>query len=449
LNVFVFGEGSSGELGLGRIGPVIDVRRPRLNPNLLPEKAGVVQLAAGGMHVVALTHDNVLLTWGVNDQGALGRDTTYKDGDPVPHEPAKEAPADDESDDGPTVHDMNPLEAYPGAMSMENVPEGTIFTQVAAGDSSTLALTDKGHVYSCGTFRVSALLTSLVSDSNYIQQGNEGILGYNPNVKVQPTLTKLLNLKNIVKICCGDNHCLALDAKGNCFSWGSGQQNQLGRRVLERTRQQGLIPRDFGGLPKNKIAHVGAGAYHSFAVEKSGKVWAWGLNSYGNCGISTDAGDDEATIPVPTPVDTLKGKNVLNITGGSHHSLAVTADGEALVWGRLDGAQLGMDLSKLDEDDIIRDKGLVRILSTPKPIEGVGKAVLAAIGSDTSMVLNEAGKAFTWGFSANYQTGLGTDVDVPIARMIDNTAVREKVLVWGGLGGQFGIVASVASAAKN
>ncbi|MCJ1281351.1 hypothetical protein MMC26_000670 [Xylographa opegraphella] len=67
LDVFVFGEGSSGELGLGSTGSVIDVKRPRLNPKLSAVDVGVVQLAMGGMHAVALTHDNKILTWGVND----------------------------------------------------------------------------------------------------------------------------------------------------------------------------------------------------------------------------------------------------------------------------------------------------------------------------------------------------------------------------------------------
>ena len=68
LKVFVFGEGTAGELGLGTDKKCIDVKRPRLNANLDAEKVGVVQIVAGGMHNVALTHDNKILTWGVNDR---------------------------------------------------------------------------------------------------------------------------------------------------------------------------------------------------------------------------------------------------------------------------------------------------------------------------------------------------------------------------------------------
>ncbi len=35
----------------------------------------VIQVAAGGMHSVALTADGDVFTTGVNDEGALGRET--------------------------------------------------------------------------------------------------------------------------------------------------------------------------------------------------------------------------------------------------------------------------------------------------------------------------------------------------------------------------------------
>lgn len=140
LDVFVCGEGSSGELGLGNALNVIDVKRPRLNPNLSAREVGVVHIACGGMHAAALTHDNQILTWGVNDQGALGRDTTFV-------ESTEEA---DESTVG-----LNPRECVPIAIPHESFPPNTIFIQLACADSATFALTDDGDVYGWGTFRVS------------------------------------------------------------------------------------------------------------------------------------------------------------------------------------------------------------------------------------------------------------------------------------------------------
>lgn len=147
LNVFVCGEGGSGELGLGTAKNVIDVKRPRLNQLLAADKVGVVQIAVGGMHCVALTHDNQIFTWGVNDQGALGRDTDWEGG---------YKDIDDNSDSGSDDEDsgLNPRESTPTAIPASAFPEGTVFVEVAAADSSSFALTDDGQVYGWGTFRV-------------------------------------------------------------------------------------------------------------------------------------------------------------------------------------------------------------------------------------------------------------------------------------------------------
>lgn len=151
LNVFVCGEGSSGELGLGAGKNAIDVKRPVLNPNLLADQVGVVQIATGGMHCVALTHDNKILTWGVNDLGALGRDTTWDGG----YKDIKDANKNDSDDDSDDDTGLNPRESTPTAIPSESFAEGTVFVEVVAGDSSSFALTDDGQVYGWGTFRVS------------------------------------------------------------------------------------------------------------------------------------------------------------------------------------------------------------------------------------------------------------------------------------------------------
>ena len=63
---------------------------------------GVVQIDAGGMHVVALTRDNKILTWGVNDQGALGRDTVVqKTDEKKPDEKKPDETEDAEMSDAP------------------------------------------------------------------------------------------------------------------------------------------------------------------------------------------------------------------------------------------------------------------------------------------------------------------------------------------------------------
>jgi regulator of chromosome condensation len=261
----------------------------------------------------------------------------------------------------------------------------------------------------------------------------------------------------------GNNHALALDNKGNVFAWGSGQQNQLGRRLVERTAKGGLVPREFG-LPKNKIKFIACGSYHSFAIDNKSKVWAWGANSYCETGIPQGLGDNNSIVAKPTLVESLKEYEIEYITGGDHHSLAVTKEGDLLVWGRLDGFQIGVKIENIPKDFItFDDKDVPRILHKPLKIEGgsnntsnperfllincdsIGfKVSMVAAGSDTSIAITTDGKAYSWGFSSNYQTGQGTYNDVEVATLVENTAVRGKRLVWAGCGGQYSMLASPA-----
>jgi regulator of chromosome condensation len=149
LDVFVFGSNSNGELGLGDTFKKAECPRPRFNSILAD--AGIVQVSTGGMHCVALTYDNKILTWGVNDQGALGRDTQWEGG-LVDMDKAQEESDEDEDDD----IEVNPREAMPTIIDLSAVEPGTVFTQVAAADSASFALTDDGRVYGWGTFRVSS-----------------------------------------------------------------------------------------------------------------------------------------------------------------------------------------------------------------------------------------------------------------------------------------------------
>lgn len=143
LDVFVCGQGSSGELGLGNGKTATDVKHPRLNHNLLPNKVGVVHIAVGGKHAAALTHDDLVYTWGSNAHGALGRDTRGQ----------RSANSDMEIHDDDTF-DLNTLESTPMPIPSENFPSDLVFTQLACGDSTSFALTDDGDVWGWGTFRV-------------------------------------------------------------------------------------------------------------------------------------------------------------------------------------------------------------------------------------------------------------------------------------------------------
>ena len=259
----------------------------------------------------------------------------------------------------------------------------------------------------------------------------------------------LPHLKNIVDICSGSNHCLAIDNKGGVFVWGAGEQNQLGYHIVQRTSTEkggSLKPQPFRTrLRTYKAIHTGAD--HSFAIDKKERVWAWGMNSFGGCGIEEGAGDDNAVVYTPQIVKSLSLENdsIVHIEGGNHHSIALTATGKALTWGRVDGCQVGLDMATVPKTSIITDeKEKPRILIVPTALPNIGKATWVAAGSDHNIALNDKGHAYSWGLSATLQTGLGTTEDVKLPTHIDNTAVRGKILNWAGCGGQYSIMTAPA-----
>ena len=233
---------------------------------------------------------------------------------------------------------------------------------------------------------------------------------------------------------------MALDQKGCVFSWGFGEQCQLGRRINARFPKSGLVPATFG-LRKD-ITDIGIGADHSFAVHRKGTVYGWGANNYCQTGIDERDGEDFANILHPHAVDGLSGHGqVTHISGGNHHSVAVTDTGACLTWGRVDTNALGLDIGSLPENEIIRDEHRKpRILKNAFQVPGID-AVHAAAGSDHCVAVTQEGKAYSWGFGVSGQLGLGGTDDVALATLIENKAVKEKKLVWAGAGGQYSILA--------
>ncbi|KAI5925142.1 regulator of chromosome condensation 1/beta-lactamase-inhibitor protein II [Camillea tinctor] len=427
LDVYVFGDGSFGELGLGhktatatrrdrsggeektaKLRPC-DVRRPRLNPVL--SSAGTVQVACGGMHAAALTREGRVLTWGVNDEKALGRETGGWEGG-----------GDEEDEDD--EEGLDPYEAMPGEVQGlgEVMEEGEEVVAVAAASSATFVLTDRGGVYGWGTFRAS-----------------DGVFGFSPTSRIQATPARVPGLSRITALAAGANHMLALDAAGRVLTWGANDQLQLGRRG--RRRETLLVPRACGRA--QRAVAVFAGAYHSFYVDDAGRLWGWGLNNFSQTGHVEEVGVDMAIVQSPKVVEKLRGRRVERVAAGQHHLVVMVEGGETLVWGRVDGHRLGVRPEVLDEENTVFDEhGKPRILVEPTALPGLRSSFITSC-SDTTIAVTPEGEAYSWGFSENLQTGQGTQDDVEIPTKIEAPDLVGKKLVWAGLGGQYGMLASV------
>jgi regulator of chromosome condensation len=285
----------------------------------------------------------------------------------------------------------------------------------------------------------------LVIHTNNCLQSNEGVLGFSKSVLIQNTPAHVPELSKIKQLAAGLNHVLALDEKNKIYAWGAGQQAQLARRLLERDDSAALYPTGIGALPgRAKAETLACGSYHSFVVDTKSRVMGWGLNNYAELGVEDEAGQDGGFVMRPQLIKALAPYDVVSIAGGEHHSLACTAKGELLTWGRIDGHQVGQPSESFSENNTIWDeRNKPRILVVPTVVPDIKDVVAVAAGTDHSFAITADGKVYSWGFSANYQTGQGTTDDIEAPTRIDNSAIRDRKIVFAGAGGQYGIVGAL------
>lgn len=267
---------------------------------------------------------------------------------------------------------------------------------------------------------------------------------------VQATPALIPHLSNITDISIGNQHILALSESGHLYSWGTNAQSQLGRgsRSSPRLGRSNLIPCRVGG-PKS-IKGVSTGGYHSFAITEQGRVWAWGLNQFGQCGIAPG----KTVIHKPTRVKSLEKYNIVQIAAGEHHSAAITSDGDLLVWGRADYGRLGVSIDGLSIADIIMDdRGVRRGTHHPCIVSDIQvanpgdtqvfhgqKFSSITCGTAHNIAISNNGYAYSWGLSGSYQTGLGEEEDVSIPQLIQNTATENVYMLSAGAGGHFSVL---------
>lgn len=343
--VATVGCGDCGQLGLGEDEDV-ELTEARRVPALAGKQ--VTGISAGGLHNAVIIRNGDLYTWGCNDDCALGRG-----GDEWL--PAK----------------------------VEGVSK---VVQVVCSDTHSAALTASGEVFSWGTYK----------DAN-------GYLGYSTDVQKQAQPMRVdfgAKGKKIVMIACGVQHTVALSSEGKIFCWGSGEQGQLARKVITGRKNTQLEARCMTlpgrGADRRAVA-VYAGGYCTFAVAASGRVYAWGLNNFGQLGVGDNV-DRRSATPMPPLEDD---QRVVQVSGGEHHTLLLTNLGKVYAVGRSDSGQLGIggaqDTKKKGcETSAVRVPGLRRV-------------VRVSAGGAHSVAVTDQGAVYTWGYGEMAQLGNGRD----------------------------------------
>ena len=81
---------------------------------------------------------------------------------------------------------------------------------------------------------------------------------------------------------------------------------------------------------------IDIGSNHSLAVNSKGQLYAWGVNTHGQCGIDTKGTEGNHSV-----VEGLADAKIKQVACGDVHSLALDYDGNLYIWGSNKQGQLG------------------------------------------------------------------------------------------------------------
>ncbi|MBL8683018.1 MAG: hypothetical protein JNK05_27880 [Myxococcales bacterium] len=261
-----------------------------------PQKAAVVQLAAGLDFTCARLADGRVECFGKNDYGQLGNGTTTRSARPVF------------------------VQGITDAIDIRTYQAHTCVLRA-------------NHTVACWGY------------------GEDGQLGQGARASSNvPVAVRGIN--DAVHISAGHSHSCAVRRNGSVWCWGSNNLGQLGAspaadgpRVAAALAEPSTPPQHTavtgaGSLVPIEIAGVrdavqaGCGYGHTCALRRDGTVWCWGLNNYGQLGDGT-----RTHRLTPSAVPGLSNVRTLAV---SDPSCAITMNGQALCWGNNSMRQTGL-----------------------------------------------------------------------------------------------------------
>jgi alpha-tubulin suppressor-like RCC1 family protein len=236
------------------------------------------QVADGGSHTAAIKTDGTLWSWGQNIFSQLGDNTT--------------------------IFRSTPITTFAG---------GTNWKQVACGDSHTAAIKTDGTLWTWGF-------------------NNNGQLGDNTTTTRRTPVTTFAGGTNWKQVACGNGFTAAIKTDGTLWTWGGNTFGALGDNTI--TQRNTPVTTFTGGTNWKQVAGGVLGT-HVAAIKTDGTLWTWGANGYGQLGNNTIT---QRSIPVTTFAG---GTNWKQVAGGQVHTVAIKTDGTLWTWGRNNEGQLG------------------------------------------------------------------------------------------------------------
>lgn len=275
----------------------------------LPTKQPIQQLSGGAYHSIVMTQGGRLFTFGAGQLGQLGRPTAGTDASGLPVDP-----------------DPKPVHGIPSDETVQSV---------GAGFYNTLAICRSGGLYCAG-------------ENQNLQCGN--------GPKNLNQMTKVSEVSDVVSAEGGYCHSLIQTAAGKVFSMGCSEEGQRGIGVVDDNSPPEISTEV--SLPSGEYAtQVAAGANHSVVLGNTGRVYTFGANDVGQCGVPSDMVDDDdddsgvVWSPRPVPIPIAAGP-VTQISAGYAHTVLTTKYGKVFSFGQNDSGQLGIGEGKIETASI-------------------------------------------------------------------------------------------------
>ncbi|EAN92583.1 hypothetical protein, conserved [Trypanosoma cruzi] len=241
-----------------------------------------------------------------------------------------------------------------------------------------------------------------------------------PHGDVSPAL-RVIDLKDgLLTAGLGQGFSILVTRRGSCYSMGLGGWGQLGvdvRGVKDFTSDQVPVVRNAMRLSyffRTTITQVSAGICFAAAINEGQRVFTWGSNTYGQCGLGVNP-KEYRIISEPREITWLADKLIIQVACGCFFGMALSITGEVYTWGAIECCGNGLQPLPTDvpANLIMNSLGNESHASVllPVRVSGLSSIVSVAAGAWHAVALNAIGEVFVWGIGSRGRLGLGNVED--------------------------------------